>query len=227
MPRRRAALLLLALGLASRAWAFSPAIQAVLATRTAPIFPTVGVTATFTGTNGTTPPQTGWSNLVNTLVVAATNVCGGGTAAAWNLGGPADTSGSGNEHETYYTLVTKPADGEELTLSLGEPVNLNGYMLRLMPASGTDTIEVWTMVTGWAGARVGSALSQEMAAGDKLGWSILGSTIRVYRCPSGGAWGQLGADFSDATYTGLVGAALWTNGTTAKIDDWGFGIHVP
>lgn len=70
------------------------------------------------------------------------------------------------------------------------------------------------------------------ASGDSVGMEVTGTsttTIRCYRKPSGGAWGQIGTDQTDAssplTAAGHLGI-VFVNDSTARIDNFGGGTIV-
>jgi hypothetical protein len=64
-------------------------------------------------------------------------------------------------------------------------------------------------------------------AGDKFGFSVVGSTLTFYRKPAAGSWAQVSTTRTDATYSaagyiGLLGASAGV-GVDAEFDDFGGG----
>lgn len=72
--------------------------------------------------------------------------------------------------------------------------------------------------------QIGANLAtQAMSAGDAMGFEYIGGTLRAYRKPSGGSWGQIGTDRSDSLLASSTGnLAVSADGTT-EFTDFGGG----
>lgn len=133
--------------------------------------------------------------------------------------------------DCYFTVTTKPATGETVTamariLDAGSVATVDGYIVALVVAAGTDTVRV-QRVTNAVAITLGADISQEVAVGDSLGIRVYGTSIEAWYKASGGSWTQI-ATRTDSTYTtaGRIGAT--TGGaTTVRIDDLGGGAYTP
>ena len=211
---------------AQPAFASSRVIRALMtAGTTAYTFPQNGVLDTFTGTNGTSPPDASWTNDYHTLVIQS-NAVTGGTASAENLGHWNTVVTNANKAEVYATVTTLAGTNEADTMWLGLITtggSGDGYVLQWTEAAGTDTVGLYKWTSGWIGAQIGSSINQEISAGDSLGLYSNGSTKRIYYKASGGSWAQLGSDFTDSTYTNANYLTLMVFGTAIRVDNFGGG----
>jgi len=128
----------------------------------------------------------------------------------------------GPDCEVYISVPTlPPGDVSALYLRIAQPgtTTADGYELR------ADAIaSEWTIysVTNGVETPIGSAVSHAFAAGDKMGFSAVGSTLTGYRF-TGGTWNQI-IQRTDSTYlsAGLIGT-YYSSGTVYKLDDFGGG----
>lgn len=192
-------------------------------------FPTTSVLDTFTGTNGDNLPAYS-SNWVAAPTGGQDLEIQGN--AATGTGSPANnlnnwTTTFGPNSECYVTISTKPGDNELVLLvaRLVQETSLatvDGYCLRFQVLAGTDSLTLQRLDNG-VQTSLGAAISQEISAGDSIGLNISGSTLQAYYKASGGSWGQVGTDRTDTTYSAAGKLALFSSGTTVRIDGFGGG----
>ena len=185
-------------------------------TQAAYSFPANGVFETFTGTDNTTPPNANWTNQLNTIVILS-NTAAGGTGSADNFATYSGTY-TANSAELYITVGTFSVNYFWLVYT--NSGYTDGYVLQV---TYPNTIGVYKWTTGWIGAQVGSNLTQTISSGDSVGFSRSGSTIKVYYKASAGSWGQLGSNFTDASYTDMTKFSLDIFGFTDRLDNMGGG----
>jgi hypothetical protein len=182
-------------------------------------FPTNSVIDNFNRSNEG-PPMTGWANIVSGLVVSS-NVCA--PSGSGNRSGYHATILSTEDCEVYATIGTAPANNRNMTLLARlhdiSGSSVDGYGLRLNKVSGTDTLQI-VRVDGGVLTNLGSAISQELAAGNKFGLEIVGDTLTAY-VDTGSGWTAVGST-TDATYdvAGYLGIDIGGSGT---LDDFGGG----
>ena len=187
-------------------------------------FPASAVVDTFTGTNGTTPPNASWGN-VNSTIVIQSNTAAGGTAGSLN-NAYWTTTYTANHLEAYVQVTTLPADGQWFALELIDANTTgNGYEIRVDKVAGAsnDTIKVFKVDAYTPGAQIGSTQTSEMAANDWYGMYINGSTIQIWKKLSAGSWTKLGTDITDSTYSVSNNILLDIYSTTTRLDNFGAG----
>ncbi|MFA6039895.1 MAG: hypothetical protein WC733_00145 [Methylophilus sp.] len=193
-------------------------------------FPTTGVLATFTGTNGDDLPvysasfasaPTGASNL-EIQSNAATGTVAGNCANAL-------TTAYGPNCEAYVTVAT-PASAGQVVFLIARSVQetslatVDGYLLRYSASAGTDTLTIQRIDNG-AQTSLGAAFNQEISAGDSIGIEIVDSTLTAYYKASGGGWTSLGSR-TDTTHSASGKISLLTTSTTVRLTNLGGGtIH--
>lgn len=126
---------------------------------------------------------------------------------------------SPSDCESRITVATLPggSQGASLMLRFNGGV-INGYMLTVY---NTGTSYSWYIyrVTGGAPSLIGDAVTgQTLAAGDQIGFQAVGSTLTAYRYTAG-AWTEI-ISRTDATYTAGASYGFYTDGTTARLDDF-------
>lgn len=199
-------------------------------------FPTTGVLETFTGSNGTSPPNSNWSNGIDggsgieiqgnqADTAHVTNSYGGGW---WNA------AQFGPDVEAFVSVASKSEENDQIGLAIrvqspGNAGTWDGYVINWdSKLAATDEISVWVITNG-SGTQLGATIMQEMAAGDKLGVEMIGNSLKVYRY-NGGTWTLL-ATRTDSTYTGagFIGLNLRNANATGgnmRADDFGGGTVV-
>lgn len=190
-------------------------------------FPTTSILDVFTDTNGVDLPvhDANWSTLAGTSVLEVQdNAATGSVAAACS--GYRNNANFGPDCEVFATIATLPANGAftNLFIRLNE-TTFNGYSLVLSHLAGTDTIHI-SRVDAGVPTQLGAANNQELAAGDAVGMSCVGSTLQAYYKPSGGSWAPLGTTRTDATYSAAGRAGLYVDGAVIRVDDFGGGTVV-
>lgn len=190
-------------------------------------FPTTSVLDSFSGgdqnpvtTNWTTPLHSSDINMrILSGVLRSTAI---GDASAYY-----DLATFGPNCEVYVTmpLITDDGQWQGVNLRIASAGGLfSGYAVLLFPAAGADTVQCYRYDAGVA-APIGSAItSQTFVNGDKLGASMVGNLLTVYR-HNGTSWSSIGST-SDATYTGAgyIGIRISQGGNeTATFDAFGGG----
>ncbi len=189
-------------------------------------FPTVPIVDTCVRTNEGPPPSSKWTTdpwgygAVGHKVLS--NVCVGSGVGdnhtKWN-------TSYGPNVEGYITIGTKPPDASEITINFREVyggVGLNdGYNIQLVPAAGTDVININRNDDNTA-TLLGAAVSQEVSNGDSIGFSMVGTTITLYYKSGAGAWTAL-TTRTDSTYTLAGGISIYTDGATSTFTNFGAG----
>lgn len=171
------------------------------------------------------PPSASWTNITNGLKVA-TNVAAGNVGTLSNNISFWNVATFGADCEAYATISTKSGNNQPMevyarmtTLVSG---TMDGYMVRMSPASGTDAIGIYRIDNGAATALTTG--TQEFASGEKLGIEIIGSTIKLFHF-TGGAWNER-LSTSDTTYSAAGYVGLNINHTTGRFNDFYAGTIV-
>jgi hypothetical protein len=189
-------------------------------------FPTTSNLDTFTGVDGTTPPNANWTNNTDNIggtvgfQIQSNQAAGLGAAnnhtAWWNA------SSFGADCEVFATMPTLAAGYMGVTARINTPgtagIDCYGFY-----AIGGTSAEFYRLDNG-VYTLLGAAISQTWTAGDRIGLEIVGSTLTGYRFNSG-SWSVVGTR-SDSTITagGFIG--LYADGATARFDDFGGGTVV-
>lgn len=199
-------------------------------------FATTSILDDFNRANEGPPPSSNWSGITTTtntlkvtsnqLDVDSTDIYGFGSAY-WN---PASF---GADSEAYLTIATKPTDGAgnlrvgARMAGVGDIFTFTGYFYFFEPAAGTDTIKITRIDTGGVETVLGATISQEVAAGEKLGLEVIGTTIKVFH-NSGSGWSDISSGGrTDATYGSAGRIGLLSNDITSNYDDFGGGTVLP
>jgi hypothetical protein len=193
-------------------------------------FPTTSVIETFTGANGTSPPNSNWTNIYNTVAIqsnrAAPVTLDDIGIAGW------DTATFGADSEVYMTIPSVPAgnDGSCFLFLRGTTLSIttvDGYIAGVDRTTATDTLTLEELLNG--GTTALSSTTQNVSAGDKIGLEAIGTALKMYYCPSGGSWTQK-ISTSDGTYTsaGYIGLGIYNSGAGVYMsgDDFGGGTVV-
>jgi hypothetical protein len=201
-------------------------------------FPTTSVLENFTGTDGTTPPNSNWTNKILDFTAlsgikidvnqAAKNTTAYGNDAYYNV------STYGPDSEAYVTVPNIPAvNAEQIVLfarlnSIGSGTT-TGYAL-IVGHDGT-AFRLWRLYKIAAGGfnlQIGSNTLQSVAAGDGVGLEIIGSTLTGYWKSGAGAYASV-LSGTDSTYTtagniGFQEAATSSLGVI-RLDNFGGGTY--
>jgi hypothetical protein len=131
----------------------------------------------------------------------------------------------GPDCECYMTIPTLPGNGAAMRLYLrcvNPGASINGYACIYNMVSGTDNVNFYRIDSGVL-TGLGS-ISQNFSAGDRLGFSMVGSLMTIYRAAAAtpNTWVSLGTH-TDTTYTaaGFIGFGI--SGTVGRVDDFGGG----
>lgn len=142
---------------------------------------------------------------------------------AGNGGGSFVKEKFGPDAEVFITLNTEVGVGNFFGIAIRQSTpttSFDGYYVECSEAAGTTEIKEGS---GESVTNLGPVISTPWKAGDKLGVSVIGSTIRAYRYPSGGSAWELIGTRSDATFAASGYFAVWRSGGTARLDDFGGG----
>lgn len=172
------------------------------------------------------PPMTGWATPTGAGGLKVdTNQCAGNGASSnfgyWN------TIMGGADVEVYCTMATKSASGNAMGLlwrlkDQTAIATLDGYLLAITPAAGTDTIAVQRIDNAVA-TTLGATISQEVASGDSFMIRMIGSLIIVYYNSGSSGWVSLGTR-SDSTYAVAGYSGLVIANTAGRWNDFGGGV---
>lgn len=133
----------------------------------------------------------------------------------------------GAAQESYVTIAVKPATGETAAVyvrmkDVASILTLDCYLAGLIPQAGTDLVRV-QRVDNAVATTLGSDISQEFNAGDKLMLRAIGSTLSIWRYDAGtGVWTQIGTR-TDSTYLAGGRIGMIIQNTTTRLDDFGGG----
>ena len=129
--------------------------------------------------------------------------------------------GSSEAYATIATKGTTTGDNVQL-LSRMNTTSVSGYALNYTRnTSGTDSISIVRYTSGTPTTLVSYA--QNVANGDSIGISVIGTTLIAYYKPSAGGWAELGST-TDGTYTtGNVGLYMSYDTTTQVVTNFGGG----
>lgn len=197
-------------------------------------FPTTSVLDNFNRADTGPPPSANWSQswLGNGFKVvtnqAAPNVDGSNNGNFWNV------STFGPDSEVWWTVASIPSTSWfrylELQLRLANPTSataVDGYAYSIEPngAGVPNQNRKWRIDNG-AYTQLGATVTQQYGAGDKMGLEMIGSSLQMYRQPSGGSWAALGTASTDTAYSAAGYIGIASNSTVLRIDDFGGGTVV-
>jgi len=206
-------------------------------------FPTTSVLTSFTGTdedplseggNWTGPIRTGKNPLRRVSNTVAAKTAGNNTNHMYWT-----TPTFGPDTEVFLTISTLPGNGSDFALwaRVASPASgsMAGYVLDYVGVTGAanDTWDIYKF-TSDAGALLGSLGTQEVSAGDKIGFEVVGSGATV-TCRgwyyNGSSWAQVGSDQTDSTGTritaaGFIGIEASPLSSPGRADDFGGGTVV-
>jgi hypothetical protein len=134
----------------------------------------------------------------------------------------------GPDAEVFVTLTTLPAtDADSVDLyirltTIGSGTT-DGYSMRWTKNVGDDTVEIRRIDNGTAGVIAGP-IACLLSAGDKIGFSAVGSDITAWRTTAG-VWGSA-LTVSDATYNAAGHMGHGVIGFSVRIDDFAGGTTV-
>jgi len=180
-----------------------------------PAFPSISTSIDAFNRANEGPPMTGWTDLIAGLKVVS-NECAGNSAT--------DNWSSLNviiaaipDFDLFMTVVVKPATGGILALYTIDP-DVNGYALSFTVDAGAD---VWKLnrLDAAVSTQLGASMTQELAAGEKIGFRRLGNDMEAYYY-NGSTWALVGTR-TDSTYAeerrNLI--AVYIHNTLARLDD--------
>ena len=194
-------------------------------------FPTITtVTETFTGTNGTSPPNGNWTStsmpgLGGNLIQIQSNQGAGTSTYAGNLYG---TNFSGDDLEARWQMNTIVGSGEYCGPYLRmNNTGVSGYQLGIHNAS-PQVLRAWR-VDSSSYTNLGTNQTITLANGDYVGGDIIGSALKGYHKSSAAAWSAATIiSATDATYSGAsqryIGVEM--DQTTSRNDNIYMGVVV-
>jgi hypothetical protein len=197
------------------------------------LFPTTPILDTFTGANGTNPPNANWTNDVfaggggRGIQIQSNQAAGNallGNSAYWN------TQTFPASQEAYWTIGTKPGNGIYigLFLRLQSPgtAGADGYSFYHREfTAATDALEMYRADNA-VETLLGASITVELTAGEKLGVRAIGSTLEGFIVTAAGvATGHV--ERTDATYSGSGNIGVFLQNQTGRCDDFGGGAYTP
>ena len=195
-------------------------------------FPATTILDDFTGTDET-PITTGWAAFLTgdsgplARISNQLTDAGGGTDTSSYY----DASGGvfGPDCEVYATIATASAVAADQFKLFARIVNptlstMSGYELHVEKSAGTD---IWRIRRrdSTTPTVLGADMNQEIASGDSVGMSVVGTTISAYYKSGAGSWTLVGSR-TDSTYSaaGVTGVKTTQTVTRAwKADNYGGG----
>ena len=189
-------------------------VSAVVAAAPGPQNPVID---NFNRANG--PIGSNWAQMfggfVDLTIAAQEGVDPSATSFAWNFW---SAQQFGPDSEAYLTVKTLSADAVRVCARMTNPTNTkrSGYCVQL---SGNS----WTIrrIDSGAATQLGAAPTQTVAAGARIGITVIGSTITAwYSSSPTAAWTQI-ASRTDTTYQGSGYIAVETR--ASHVDDFGGG----
>lgn len=205
-------------------------------------FPTTSVLDDFNRANAK-PPSANWSKIywaVDNVSLVSNQIVGAAAsetdASYWNV----ETFGA--DCEAYATIASRATSGDYANMTLEVRIQdpaastYDGYELEVVMREGgsnVNILRIWKYVDNDY-EQLGSDIATTVNNGDAFGIEVTGTsttTIRAYRKPSGGSWGQVGSDITDSsspiTSAGYIGVGFYNNASAAtSADDFGGGTVV-
>lgn len=195
-------------------------------------FPTQGILDQFTGANATSPPNASWTNQIAGIgsgLEIQSNACETAESVLPNNYGTGfyNVTDYGPDAECYCTISDYSGENDRVgvgvRLASAGTSGLDGYAAHLDTVLGAanDTVNIYRIDNAVL-TTLGATITQEMAAGEKLGIEAIGTTITVYR--HAGSWASIG-NRTDGTYSAAGKIGLWTRSAngTMRMDDFGGG----
>lgn len=185
-------------------------------------FPTTSILDNFNRADGTLTDDPDWVSGVTTDFLVASNQCNdpnGFCDDFWNH--------SYTDTEVYITLNSDCFQNDNrVAVGCRYAISpLNGYFLYWRYNSGSQTLGFWKHVNG-VDSQIGTDISVSLVAGNKIGLSVIGTTLTAYTYTSG-AWSSVGTQTDSSHSSGLLWLfALMSNGTGVNLDDFGGGTVV-
>jgi hypothetical protein len=164
-------------------------------------------------------PMTGWSDITNGID-AVSGVARNATAPALSLSAWSTTYSADNM-EGYFTIATRSTTDGEIARIWIVDQDGTGYALGVGYDGGSPLAQIQGMIDGEDDSVI-ETIDTTINNGDAFGLSVIGATVRAYRKPSGGSWGQIGSDHT-VTQQSVTTLALEIVNTTLRIDDFGGG----
>lgn len=192
-------------------------------------FPTTDVTETFTGTDGTSPPNANWTNQIGATAC--------GLQIISNAASPVTSS---TNCTAYYNVTTYTnVDAYVTWMSGGSPIievwcriqspgsgAVDGY--KVQHNTGADTLKLFR-VDNNTDTQLGTTDTIVLANGDSIGIECNGSTIKAFFKLAAGAWTEQESQ-TDATYGSAGNVGLRCSGSSGAggtlCDGFGIGTVV-
>ena len=191
-----------------------------------PSFPVNGILDNFNRANEGPPPSASWGGIIETgnngLRVLSNQLVSNGAIASGYL-----STTYGPDTEAYYTLGDN-GDRQCLCIRLASvgTASPTGYCVMVNVIAGALQL---FRIDGGIGSRtqLGSNVTETFSIGDKVGITVVGSTLTMYYAPvSTGVWGAVGTPQTDSTLTAAGKIGLYSiDATTGNgaMDDLGGG----
>lgn len=182
-------------------------------------FPVNSVIDNFNRANEGPPPSASWGGIWENGSVGLV-VTGNTCSNASNANGTSYWGTSfGPDVEAFVTITafgSYQGVAARLAGTLGS--SPNGYYVQ---AESSNVVTLFR-VDGGSFVQLGASFSQTISNGDKLGISVVGTTVTAYYKAGAGAWTALG-NRTDSTYSAAGKVGLRSSGTSVVLDDFGGG----
>jgi hypothetical protein len=190
-------------------------------------FPTTGILDNFNRANEGPPLSSSWTTDPEGYGATGHKVLSNQAVGSGTIDNDSryNVSTFGPDMEGYFTCVTKPGDGDELSIIIRATGTtggtFKGYQLSLLPVAGTDTLVVYSIVNGTYS--VLATYTEEIVNGYKYGISAVGTTITTWR-DNGTGWVSVGSVVNSAV-TGAGYVQMYSLNNVATFDDVGGGLY--
>lgn len=194
-------------------------------------FPTTGLIDNFDRADATTLGAN-WTTFITVFTGARSHDIVTNECKAVDVGAQQDyynVATYGPDCEAYITVraVASANEGFGLFLRL---VNIgsgatDGYLLKAIKQTGTDTWEIYRIDNAATTLLGATVTGPEFAVGDQIGFEAIGSTLKGYHKPAAGSWTEVLAR-TDATYSAAGRIGIQSDDQPAVLDDFSGGTVV-
>lgn len=181
-------------------------------------FPEVSILDDYNRTNEGPPPSSNYTSIGTGFSVLSNKLNGsaGHRASYWSA------SVFDAVQQGFITLSTLNAEFSRfgLTFRMQEADTGDAYFVF---GTSSNTVEAWKMVNGALDTQLGASISQTVAAGDSIGFTVEDNLIEIWYKVGAGAWTSLGTR-TDSTYLtgGYIGVRTYSD-NGIQLDDFGAG----
>jgi hypothetical protein len=187
-------------------------------------FPTTAVLDTFTRADGDVTTGSSW--IVWPLINANLDIIGNQVGSNVGVEGSLYGVSHGPDLEVYATLTAVGGISLIWRQNTTTTIDTRYYLdVGLVGGTNNDTLSFGKAIAGSYTENIGGVINLgfDVAAGDKVGISMVGSNLSVqYNRASIGTWSEV-ATRSDTDITTGGYSGIYINDTVARVDDFGGG----